>query len=38
VPTSDNGTVTAGMTVAQKFLRKTKITITTSATVSISVN
>ena len=38
VPTSDSGTVTLGMTVAQKFRRKTKITITTSAIVSISVN
>src|SRR3954469_8216062 len=35
---SDSGTVTAGMTVAQKLRRKMKITMTTSATVRISVN
>src|ERR1700730_10547194 len=38
VPINDNGTVTAGITVAQKLRRKMKITITTSATVSINVN
>ena len=38
MPTSDSGTVTAGMMVAQKLRRNTKITITTSATVSINVN
>src|SRR6202045_2953652 len=35
---SDSGTVTAGMMVAQKLRRKRKITVTTSATVSINVN
>ena len=38
MPISDSGTVTAGITVAQKLRRKRKITITTRATVSISVN
>ena len=38
MPISDSGTVTAGMTVAQKLRKKMKITITTSATVSSSVN
>ncbi len=37
MPTSDSGTVTAGITVAQKFRKNTKITITTSATVSTRV-
>ena len=37
MPISDSGTVTAGITVAQKFRRNTKITITTSATVSTRV-
>ena len=34
MPISDSGTVTAGMTVAQKLRRNMKMTITTSATVS----
>jgi hypothetical protein len=38
VPTSDSGTVTAGMIVAQKLRRNRKITMTTSATVSSNVN
>ena len=38
MPSSDSGTVTLGMTVAQKVRRKMKITITTSAMVSSSVN
>ena len=38
MPTSDSGTVTAGMIVAQKLRRNRKITITTSATVSSNVN
>ena len=38
VPTRASGTVTPGITVAQKLRRNTKITITTSAIVSISVN
>ena len=38
MPTSASGTVTAGITVAQKLRRNMKITITTSATVSINVN
>jgi hypothetical protein len=32
-PSRASGTVTLGMIVAQRFLRKTKITITTSAMV-----
>ena len=38
VPTSDNGTATLGMSVAGTLRRKTKITITTSATASKSSN
>ena len=38
MPISDSGTVTAGITVAQKLRRNMKITITTSPTVSINVN
>ena len=38
MPTSASGTVTLGMTVAQKLRRNRKITITTSAIVRISVN
>ena len=38
MPISDSGTVTAGMTVAQKLRRNRKITMTTSATVSSNVN
>ena len=38
VPSSDSGTVTPGMTVAQKLRRNRKITITTSTMVSSSVN
>ena len=38
MPTSDSGTVIAGMIVAQRLRRNRKITMTTSATVSISVN
>src|SRR6266550_7489230 len=38
VPTNVSGNATLGMTVAQNFRRKTKMTITTSATVSNSVN
>src|SRR5713101_3992802 len=38
VPTSERGTATLGITVAEKFLRNRKITITTNATVSISEN
>ena len=38
VPSSASGTVIDGMTVAQKLRKKTKITITTSAMVSRSVN
>ena len=38
MPISDSGTVTAGMTVAQKLRRNRKITMTTSATVRINVN
>ena len=34
VPMTASGSATLGMTVAQNFRRKTKITITTSATVS----
>ena len=37
-PSSASGTVTLGMIVAQRFRRKTKITITTSAMVSTRVN
>src|SRR5262249_12277663 len=37
-PSSASGTVTLGMSVAQKFLRNTRITITTRPMVSISVN
>ena len=37
-PSKASGTVTLGMIVAHRLRRKTKITITTSATVSISVN
>ena len=37
MPTRESGTVMPGMTVAQKLRRKTKITITTSATVRIRV-
>ncbi len=38
VPTSERGTATLGMTVADRFLRNRKITITTSPTVSINSN
>jgi hypothetical protein len=38
VPSSASGTVTLGISVAGTLRRKTKITITTSAIVSISVN
>src|ERR1700733_3282712 len=38
VPSSASGTVTLGMIVAQTLRRKTKITITTSAMVSMRVN
>ncbi len=38
VPTSDNGTAIAGITVAQSLRRKRKMTPTTSAIVSINVN
>src|SRR5205809_3021534 len=38
VPTSDNGTAILGMTVADRVRRKRKITMTTSATVSINSN
>src|SRR2546425_8234606 len=38
VPTSDNGTAILGMAVADRVRRKRKITMTTSATVSISSN
>src|SRR5229473_5720546 len=38
VPTMDNGTEILGITVAQALRKKRKITITTSATVSMSVN
>ena len=37
-PSSASGTVTLGITVAQKLRRKTKITPTTSTIVSIRVN
>src|SRR6267143_6123600 len=38
VPTSDSGTATLGMTVAAGLRKKRKITITTSAMVSMSEN
>ena len=38
MPISDSGTVTAGMMVAQRLRRNMKMTMTTSATVSSSVN
>src|SRR6266567_1214543 len=38
VPTSDRGTVTLGIIVAQKLRRKAKITSTTSTTVKHSVS
>src|SRR5216684_1098940 len=38
VPTSDKGTAMLGIIVADKVRRKRKMTITTSATVSISSN
>src|SRR5919108_5004014 len=38
VPTSDNGTATAGITVVESFLRNRKITATTRATVRSSSN
>ena len=38
VPTSESGTATAGMAVAERVRRNRKITITTSATASISSN
>jgi hypothetical protein len=38
VPTSDSGTATPGMIVADRLRRKMKITITTSATASSSSN
>ena len=38
VPTSERGTATLGMTVADRFLRNRKITITTRPTVSINSN
>src|SRR5712691_2192933 len=38
VPTSDKGTAMLGIMVADRVRRKRKITITTSATVSISAN
>ena len=38
VPTSESGTATLGMMVAETLRRKRKITITTSAMVSISSN
>ena len=38
MPTSDSGTATLGMMVAYRLRRNRKITITTSATVSISSN
>ena len=38
VPISERGTATLGMTVAEKFRRKRKMTITTSTMVSISSN
>src|SRR5271170_5392025 len=38
VPTSDSGTATLGIIVAERLRRNKKMTITTSATVSISSN
>ena len=38
VPTSESGTATLGITVADRFLKKRNMTITTSATVNISSN
>ena len=38
VPTSANGTATLGIIVAHRLRRKTKMTITTRAMVSIKVN
>ena len=38
VPTRDNGTAAPGMTVPERVRRNRKITITTSATASISSN
>ncbi len=38
VPTSDSGTATLGITVADRLRRNTKITITTSATARKSSN
>ncbi len=38
MPTSDSGTVTAGIMVAQKLRRNMKITMMTRATVSSNVN
>ena len=38
MPISDNGTVTAGIMVAHKLRKNMKITVTTRATVNISVN
>ena len=38
MPTSESGTATLGMTVADKFRRNKNIAITTSATVSMSEN
>ena len=38
VPMMESGSATLGITVAQSFRRKTNITMTTSATVRISVN
>ena len=38
VPTIESGSARLGMTVAERFRRKRKITMTTSASVSSSVN
>ena len=38
VPTIESGTATLGITVAERFRRNKKITITTNATVNISSN
>ena len=38
VPTMESGTATLGITVAERFRRNKKMTITTSTTVSISSN
>ena len=38
VPTMDMGSARLGITVADRFLRKRKMTMTTSASVSRSVN